>query len=224
MGAKNHCIVMPDTDKDDAINALIGACFGSTGQRCMAISVVVLVGETQEWIPEIVERSKKLTVGPGSADVDIAPLNDANALKRVEGIIERASKDPNQKVLLDGRNVKVEGYPNGNFIGQTIIDNCKPGQEAYDEEVFGPVMNIVRADNFTQALKIINANPYGNGCSIFTESGAVARQFQHEVEAGQIGINLPIPVPLPMFSFTGNKKSYAGTSNFYGKGAINFWT
>ena len=116
-----------------------------------------------------------MTIGPGTANVDIAPINDPNALKRIEGIIERASKDPNQKILLDGRGVKVEGYPNGNFIGQTIIDYSKPGQEAYDEEIFGPVMNIIRVDNFTDALKVINNNPYGNGCSIFTESGAVAR-------------------------------------------------
>jgi malonate-semialdehyde dehydrogenase (acetylating)/methylmalonate-semialdehyde dehydrogenase len=224
MGAKNHCIVMPDADKEDALNALTGACFGSTGQRCMSISVVVLVGETQKWIPDLVEKAKQLSVGAGHENVDIAPLNGKANLERAHGIIERASKDPNQKLLLDGRGVKVAAYPEGNFIGPTILDNSRAGMESYDEEIFGPVMNIVRADNFTDALRTINSNPYGNGCSIFTQDGSVARQFQHEVEAGQIGINLPIPVPLPMFSFSGNKKSYRGTSNFYGKGAVNFWT
>lgn len=144
MGAKNHCIVMPDAEKEDAINALIGACFGSTGQRCMAIAVVVLVGDTQKWIPEIVEKTRKLKVGPGKDNFDIAPLHSKEHQKRVEDLIEDGAK--NATILLDGRGVKVEGYPNGNFVGPTIIDNVKPGMKCYDMEIFGPVMQIVRMD------------------------------------------------------------------------------
>jgi malonate-semialdehyde dehydrogenase (acetylating)/methylmalonate-semialdehyde dehydrogenase len=142
MGAKNHCIVMPDTEKDDCINALIGACFGSTGQRCMAISVVVLVGDSAKWIPDIVEKTKKLSVGAGDQNPDIAPLNNSTHLKKVERLI--ADGEKNGKLLLDGRGVKVAGYPKGNFVGPTIIDHCEKGMACYDEEIFGPVMCIVR--------------------------------------------------------------------------------
>lgn len=219
MGAKNHAIVMPDADKEDTINALIGACFGSTGQRCMAISVAILVGDSQQWIPEIVEKTKKLTVGPGSQNVDIAPLNNKDALSRVNNLIDLGGKQ-GAKVLLDGRNYKVQGYDRGNFVGPTIIDGVKPGMSVYDEEIFGPVMIIVRSNTIQEAIDLINNNRYGNGVAIFTRNGNTARKFQHEIEAGQVGINLPIPVPLPMFSFTGNKDSFMGVSNFYGKGAV----
>lgn len=222
MGAKNHCIVMPDCEKEDAINALVGACFGSTGQRCMAISVVVLVGDAQQWIPEIVEKAKSLKVGPGSGNFDITPLQSATHLKNVNRLI--ADGEKNATLLLDGRGVKVEGYPNGNWIGPTVIDNVKQGMVCYEEEVFGPVMQIVRLDNLNDAIAFVNANKWGNGSSIFTKNGHSARKFQTEIECGQVGINLPIPVPLPMFSFTGNKASMWGTSNFYGKGAVQFNT
>lgn len=223
MGAKNHAIIMPDAEKEDAINALIGACFGSTGQRCMAISVAVIVGDAQQWIPEIVERSRKLTIGPGEGNFDIAPLITAQSKQRVEALIETASKQ-GAKVLLDGRGVKVPGYEKGNFVGQTVIDHVKPGMSVYDEEIFGPVMIIVRASTLQEAIDLINRNEWGNGTAIFTSNGHTARKFQHEIEATQIGINLPIPVPLPMFSFTGGKNSFRGVSNFYGKGAVSFFT
>jgi malonate-semialdehyde dehydrogenase (acetylating)/methylmalonate-semialdehyde dehydrogenase len=223
MGAKNHAIIMPDADKDDAINAMIGACFGSAGQRCMAISVSVMVGESQDWIPEIVERTKGLTIGAGVDNKDISPLNTRAALERAHKIIAQSEKD-GSKILLDGRNPKVPGYPNGNFLGATIIDHSGPGLASYDEEIFSPVMVIVRVDTMQEAINLINSNKYGNGVAIFTRSGGNARKFQHEIQAGQIGINLPIPVPLPMFSFTGNKASMWGTSNFYGKGAVAFNT
>lgn len=223
MGAKNHAIVMPDAEKDDAINALIGACFGSSGQRCMAISVAVMVGESQNWIPEIVEKSKGLTVGPGQENKDIAPMNNKAALERAVKIISSSESD-GSKILLDGRGVKVPGYEGGNWLGPTIIDHAQPGIPCYDEEVFAPVMVIVRANTMDEAIKLINDHKYGNGVAIFTKSGGNARKFQHEIEAGQVGINLPIPVPLPMFSFTGNKASMWGTANFYGKGAVQFYT
>jgi len=222
MGAKNHSIVMPDCDKEDALNALTGACFGSTGQRCMAISVVVLVGDAQKWVPELVEKAKTLKVGPGIDNFDICPLNSVDHLKRVEALI--ADGEKNGELLLDGRGVKVAGYPKGNWVGPTIIDHCKAGMACYDEEIFGPVMNIVRVDTVQEAIDFINANKWGNGTSIFTKNGHVARKYQNEIEAGQVGINLPIPVPLPMFSFTGNKASMWGNANFYGKGAVTFNT
>lgn len=223
MGAKNHGIIMPDCDKEDSINAMIGATFGSAGQRCMAISVSVMVGESQEWIPEIVEKAKSMTIGAGVDNKDISPLNTKAALEKARQIIGEAESQ-GAKILLDGRNVKVPGYENGNFLGQTIIDNVKPGMSCYDLEIFAPVMLIVRVDTLQEAIDTVNANKWGNGVAIFTRSGGHARKFQHEIEAGQIGINLPIPVPLPMFSFTGNKSSMWGTSNFYGKGAVSFFT
>lgn len=223
MGAKNHCIVLPDADKEDCINALVGAAFGSTGQRCMAISVVVLVGETKNWVPEFIEKAKKLKVGPGNdPTVDIAPMNSEESLKRVERLIESGSKEA--RLLLDGRGVKVAGFPKGNFIGPSIIDNVSPGMECYDEEIFGPVMIITYVDTYKDAIDLVNSNRYGNGTAIFTRSGSAARKFQREIEAGQVGINLPIPVPLPMFSFTGNKNSFMGSNNFYGKSGVSFFT
>jgi malonate-semialdehyde dehydrogenase (acetylating)/methylmalonate-semialdehyde dehydrogenase len=163
-----------------------------------------------------------LKVGPGKDNFDIAPLQNAAHLKNVERLI--ADGEKNAKLLLDGRGVKVEGYPKGNWVGPTIIDHCGKGMACYEEEIFGPVMNIVRMDNLQNAIDFINSNKWGNGSSIFTKNGHTARKFQTEIEAGQVGINLPIPVPLPMFSFTGNKASMWGTANFYGKGAVTFNT
>ena len=222
MGAKNHCIVMPDADKNDAINGVIGACFGSTGQRCMALSVVIMVGDSAQWIPEIVEKSKTLTVGAGWDNPDVTPLQNAEHMAKVERLIEDGAK--NAEVILDGRGVKVEGYPNGNFVGPTIIDHVRKGIDCYEQEIFGPVMQIVRCETLQEAIDFINENRWGNGTAIFTKNGHVARKFQTDIEAGQVGINLPIPVPLPMFSFTGNKASMWGVSNFYGKGAVQFNT
>lgn len=222
MGAKNHAVILPDADKEDTLNAIVGASFGSSGQRCMALTVVVLVGESQEWIPEIVERAKNLKVGAGVEDLDICPMNSKSGLEKVEYLIGEGEKEAT--LLLDGRNIKVDGYPNGNFVGASIIDNVQPGMKVYDEEIFGPVMCIVRCDTFQDAIDLVNENPYGNGTAIFTRSGSAARKYQREIESGQVGINLPIPVPLPMFSFTGNKNSILGPSNFYGKEGLRFNT
>ena len=182
MGAKNHAIIMPDADKEDAINSLIGACFGSTGQRCMAITVAILVGDSQKWIPEIVERTRKLTTGAGITNSDIAPLISKDSKLRVEKLIAAGAKEA--KLLLDGRGIKVDGYPNGNFVGPTIIDQVTPGMEVYDNEIFGPVMILTRVDTLQQAIDLINSNAYGNGTAIFTKSGHTARKFQHEIECG----------------------------------------
>ena len=176
MGAKNHAIVMADADREDAVNALIGACYGSTGQRCMAISTIVMVGDAAEWIPDLVEQSKKLTVGKGVDNYDIAPLITKESLDRITGILAKSDSD-GSKIILDGRNVKVEGAPNGNFLGPTIVDHAKPGLACYDEEIFGPVMVIVRVKTLDDAINLINANQYGNGVAIFTRSGGHARKF-----------------------------------------------
>jgi malonate-semialdehyde dehydrogenase (acetylating)/methylmalonate-semialdehyde dehydrogenase len=222
MGAKNHAIIMPDADKEDTINALIGACFGSTGQRCMAISVAIMVGDSQNWIPEIVERTKKLSVGAGVNNADIAPLITKESKERVEKLIESGTKQA--KVLLDGRGIKVPGFEKGNFVGPSVIDYVKPGMDVYDQEIFGPVMVIVRVDTLQEAIDLMNNHACGNGGAIFTKNGHTARKFQHETDCGQVGINLPIPVPLPMFSFTGSKASFWGISNFYVKGSVQLYT
>ena len=167
---------MPDADKEDAINAMIGACFGSTGQRCMAISVSVMVGESAEWIPEIIEKTRKLSIGPGLENKDIAPLNNRASVERVHRIL-KASDTDGSKILLDGRDVKVEGHPNGNWVGPTIIDHAKPGMACVEEEIFGPVMVIMRVDTLQEAIDAVNSNKYGNGVAIFTKSGGHARKF-----------------------------------------------
>lgn len=176
MGAKNHAIIMPDADKEDAMNAMVGACFGSTGQRCMAISVSVMVGSSQDWIPEILEKTKSLSVGPGGDNSDIAPLNTKEALATLHKHLDQTEKEGG-KIILDGRNHSVEGLPRGNWIGPTIVDHAKPGMACYENELFAPVMVIVRVDTLDEAIKVINSNKYGNGVAIFTKSGGNARKF-----------------------------------------------
>lgn len=177
MGAKNHAILMPDADREDAINAMVGACFGSTGQRCMAISVSVMVGDTaDEWLPEIIEKTKNLSVGSGATNHDIAPLNTKQQLDTLHQQIAE-SEAQGAKIVLDGRNPKVDGLPNGNWIGPTIIDHATPGMACYENELFAPVMVICRVKTLDEAIKLVNANPWGNGVAIFTKSGGNARKF-----------------------------------------------
>ncbi|PVU89404.1 hypothetical protein BB561_005374 [Smittium simulii] len=223
-GAKNHGIIMPDANKEQAINSLVGAAFGAAGQRCMALSTAVFVGEAQEWIDELVDRASKLKVGGGfESDSDVGPLISKDALKRAENLIQSA-KDEGANILLDGRQPIVQEYPNGNFLAPTVIDNVTTNMQCYQQEIFAPVLVILRADTLDEAIEITNRNRYGNGAAIFTQSGSSARKFESQIEAGQIGINVPIPVPLPMFSFTGNKASFLGDANFYGRSGINFYT
>ncbi|KAF9260222.1 Methylmalonate-semialdehyde dehydrogenase [Marasmius fiardii PR-910] len=223
MGAKNHAVVMPDANKDQALNALLGAACGAAGQRCMAISVAVLVGTAQKFLPDLIERAKKLKVSQGfEKGAEFGPVTTPAAKSRIEGLITSVEKEGG-KILLDGRGAQVPGFPNGNFVGATIIE-VSPGMAAYKEEIFGPVLSILYASTLDEAISLVNANLYGNGAAIFTQSGPIARRFETEIEAGQIGINVPIPVPLPMFSWTGNKASFLGDINFYGKGGINFYT
>lgn len=213
VGAKNHAILMPDADKRQAIDAVLGAAFGAAGQRCMALSVVLLVGEAKSWQEDLVNAAK--TIKPG---LDYGPLVTPESLQRVHQILENTS------LLLDGR--KCESLPDtkGNWIGPSIIGDVTAEMLCYKQEIFGPVLLVRHEESLDSAISFINANPYGNGASIFTSSGESARRFQHEVEAGQLGVNVPIPVPLPMFSFTGSKGSVFGESHFYGKAGVSFYT
>jgi malonate-semialdehyde dehydrogenase (acetylating)/methylmalonate-semialdehyde dehydrogenase len=224
MAAKNHAVILPDAQKQRTLDSLAGAAFGATGQRCMALPVAIFVGEAQNWIPELAEKAKKLTVGPGHMNVDIGPVVTKDSKKRIEMLIEKGISQ-GAKLLVDGRNPKIpEGFESGNYIGATILDNVKPGMACYDEEIFGPVLSIIRVDTLDDAIALTNSNQYGNGCALFTSSGPAARKFQFEVDVGQIGVNLPIPVPPPFFSFTGSKASFIGASNFYGKNGIKFYS
>src|ERR1700686_2390475 len=217
MGAKNHAVVMPDANKEQTLNALVGATFGAAGQRCMAPSVTVLVGEAQKWIPEIVAKAKTLKVNAGvEKGTDVGPVVSKNAKNRILGLVEDGIKE-GAKLELDGRGVKVPGYEQGKFIGPTVFSAVTPEMKIYTTEIFGPVMVIIGVDSLDEAITLINNNPFGNGTGIFTQSGAVARKFQSEIDVGQVGINVPIPVPVPIFSFTGSRGSKLGDLGPYGK-------
>lgn len=224
LGAKNHGVILADANKNATLNALVGAAFGAAGQRCMALSVAVFVGDAGKWIPELVERAKALKVAQGNeADADLGPLVTPEAKTRVCGLVQSAI-DEGAEILLDGREIKVAGYEEGNFVGPTILNNVTTDMKSYKTEIFGPVLQCMTVPTLDDAIELINANPYGNGVALFTNSGAAARKFQSDIDCGQVGINVPIPVPLPMFSFTGSRASIQGDMNFYGKSGIQFYT
>ncbi|KAK2707923.1 hypothetical protein QYM36_015566 [Artemia franciscana] len=224
MGAKNHGVIIPDASKENTLNQLVGAAFGAAGQRCMALSTAIFVGNANNWIPELIERSKQLKVNAGhEPGTDVGPVISPQSKNRILDIIEKSIKE-GAKCILDGRNITVPGYERGNFVGPTILTNVTTDMTCYKEEVFGPVLVILSVDTMDEAINIINRNPYGNGTAIFTTNGATARKFVSEVDVGQVGVNVPIPVPLPMFSFTGSRGSFLGDANFYGKQGINFYT
>ncbi|SJX60249.1 probable methylmalonate-semialdehyde dehydrogenase (acylating), mitochondrial precursor [Sporisorium reilianum f. sp. reilianum] len=223
LGAKNHAILMPDANKNFALNSIAGAAFGAAGQRCMALSVVVAVGEAQSWVPELVERAKQLKVSGGFEEgADLGPLISPQARERVRSLTGSVEHEGG-KILLDGRDFSCPEYPNGNFVGPSVIE-AAPGMKAYDQEIFGPTLVVLKADTLDQAVDYINTNRYGNGAAIFTTNGATARKFEKTVNAGQLGVNVPVPVPLPMFAWSGNKGSVMGDIGFYGKSALNFYT
>ncbi|KAL3924838.1 MAG: hypothetical protein SGILL_000793 [Bacillariaceae sp.] len=253
LGAKNHAVVLGDSKREQVVKAIVGAGFGAAGQRCMALSTVIFVGDTKEWIADIVEEAKKLKVGAGfDSHSDLGPLITSESKQRVEGIIGEAVKQ-GAILSLDGRGLAVDRYPDGNFVGPTILSGVKTDNTCYTEEIFGPALVCLEADTLDDAISIINENPFGNGCAIFTGSGAAARKFTHSVDVGQVGVNgewywsycvrfekslfaeanhrssllslaVPIPVPLPMFSFTGSRASFLGDINFYGKSGVQFYT
>ncbi len=224
MGAKNHMVIMPDANKDRAINDLLGSAFGAAGQRCMANPVTILVGKTQEWLPEIVERAKVMKVGAGcQAGVDLGPVISVDAKKRILALVDQGVAQ-GAKLLVDGRHCQVADYPLGNFIGPCLFTNVTTEMEIYRQEIFGPVLCVLTVDTLDEAIEIINANPNGNGTAIFTSSGWAARKFENEIDVGQVGINVPIAVPVAYFSFTGSRASKLGDLGPNGKQVVSFWT
>ncbi len=223
-GAKNHMVIMPDAPKDQVLSNLVGASCGAAGQRCMAISVAVFVGESKAWIGELAEQMAALRPGYWSdAGAAYGPVISPQAKARVLGLIAQGKAEGAQ-CLVDGSDCTVEGYPDGNWVGPTLFSGVTPQMAIYREEIFGPVLVCMEVDTLDEAIALVNASPYGNGTSIFTRSGGAARHYQHAVEVGQVGINVPIPVPLPFFSFTGWKGSFYGDLHAYGKQAVRFYT
>ncbi|MDC8830972.1 CoA-acylating methylmalonate-semialdehyde dehydrogenase [Alteromonas gilva] len=223
-GAKNHTVVMPDANKQHVINNLVGASVGAAGQRCMAISVAVFVGESQQWIDELAKNIAD--VKPGlwhDSEAGFGPLISAAAKHRVLELIA-SGKQQGANCVVDGSDFQVEGFEQGHWIGPTVFRDVTTDMRIYQEEIFGPVLCCISVDTLDEALALVNANPYGNGTSIFTASGAAARKYQSQVTVGQVGINVPIPVPLPFFSFTGWKNSFFGDLHAYGKQAVRFYT
>lgn len=223
-GAKNHSVIMPDANKSKVLNNLVGASVGAAGQRCMAISVAVFVGESANWIPELAELLAE--VKPGLWDdksAGFGPLISPQAKARVLDLIQQG-KDAGATCLVDGSEFTLDGYEQGNWVGPTVFAGVTADMAIYQQEIFGPVLCCMQVDTLEEALALVNANPFGNGTSIFTASGAAARHYQSNVEVGQVGINVPIPVPLPFFSFTGWKNSFYGDLHAYGKQAIRFYT
>ncbi|OXA57654.1 Methylmalonate-semialdehyde dehydrogenase [acylating], mitochondrial [Folsomia candida] len=223
MGAKCHGVIMPDAD-EKSIGQLVGAGFGMAGQKCMTLCVAIFVGEAKNRIPELVELSKKIKVNAGhETDAQLGPVVSPESKERICKLVQ-SGIDEGAKIVLDGRNPVVPGYEKGNFIGPTILTGVKPNMTCYKKELFGPVIEVMTVDTLDEAIKVINSNPYGNGTVIFTKSGSAARKFTHEVDVGQIGVNVPVPIPLPMFSFTGSRGSFLGDLNFTGKAGMEFYT
>ncbi|MES2075658.1 MAG: CoA-acylating methylmalonate-semialdehyde dehydrogenase [Pseudomonadota bacterium] len=224
MGAKNHAVVLPDANRQQTLDNLAGAAFGAAGQRCMALSVLVLVGAARDWLPELVARAQTLTLNAGAeAGADIGPLISPAAKARVVKLIGLGVEE-GATLLLDGRAPTVAGYRDGNFVGPTVFADVSADMRIYTEEIFGPVLCVMQAATLQDAIAIVNANPNGNGVALFTQSGAAARSFQEEVDVGQVGINVPIPVPVPLFSFTGSRASKLGDLGPYGKQVLSFYT
>lgn len=221
-GAKNHMIVLPDADIDMAADAAVSAGYGSAGERCMAISVVVAVGGVGDALVEAIrQRISKLTMGDGAQQVDMGPLITRDHRSRVARYVEEAPKE-GATVVVDGR-VSTPGGE-GFFLAPSLLDEVEPGMKAYDDEIFGPVLSVTRVDTYDEAVRLINENPYGNGTAIFTRDGGVARRFSWDAQAGMVGINVPIPVPAAQFSFGGWKNSLFGDTHIYGREGIKFYT
>jgi len=224
-GAKNHMVVMPDADLDQAVDALIGAAYGSAGERCMAISVAVLVGEAADRIiPKLAERAQTLKIKNGmELDAEMGPLVTRQALERVEGYIATGVGE-GAKLVVDGRGTKVAGHDNGFFTGGTLFDHVTPTMKIYKEEIFGPVLSCVRVPDLAAAIDLVNAHEFGNGVACFTSDGHVAREFSRRVQIGMVGINVPIPVPMAWHGFGGWKKSMFGDMHAYGEEGVRFYT
>lgn len=222
-GAKNHMVVLPDADLEAAADAAVSAAYGSAGERCMAISVLVPVGDIADELNALIrKRIDALTIGPGTdQQSDMGPLITREARGRVASYLDSAVAD-GATVVADGRDTAFDG--DGFFIGVSLVDHVRPGMAVYDDEIFGPVLSVVRADTYEEAVDLINQNPYGNGAAIFTRDGRAAREFEFDVEAGMVGVNVPVPVPVGFYSFGGWKKSLFGDAHIYGPESIHFYT
>ncbi len=225
-GAKNHMIIMPDADMDQTVDALIGAGYGSAGERCMAISVAVPVGEetANRLVERLIPRVESLKVGPSTdSSADFGPLVTKQALERVKGYVDAGVKE-GAKLLVDGRGFTMQGYENGYYMGGCLFDHVTPEMKIYKEEIFGPVLSVVRAKTYENAIKLANDHEYGNGVAIFTRDGDAARDFASRVQVGMVGVNVPIPVPIAYYTFGGWKASSFGDLNQHGPDAFRFYT
>ena len=225
-GAKNHAIVMPDADIDNAVNALMGAAYGSCGERCMAISVVVAVGDNiaDEIVSKLTEQLKDLKVGPGTDNsMEMGPLISKEHMQKVAGYIGLAAQE-GAELVVDGRQLTVEGYEHGYFLGGSLIDKARPGMKVYEDEIFGPVLCVVRVETMQEAMDLINSHEYGNGTCIFTRDGEAAHYFCDNIQAGMVGVNVPLPVPVAFHSFGGWKRSLFGDLYAYGPDSVRFYT
>ncbi len=224
-GAKNHAIVLPDAELDFTANAIMGAAYGSAGERCMAISTVVAVGNVADaLVAKLKERAEKLVVGPGNGEgIDMGPVISSQHRDKIVGYIDSGVAQ-GATLVTDGRGIKVSGHENGFFVGPTLFDNVTTAMTIYQEEIFGPVLIVLRVATFDDAINMVNSNQYANGTAIFTSSGAAARRFQNEIEVGMVGINVPIPVPMAFFSFGGWKSSLFGDLHMHGMEGVTFYT
>jgi malonate-semialdehyde dehydrogenase (acetylating) / methylmalonate-semialdehyde dehydrogenase len=224
-GAKNHAIVLPDADLDYASDHLVASAFGSAGERCMAVSATVAVGSSADALVDVVsEKARKVSVGAGrDAGSEMGPVVTAEAKQRIEGLIG-AGQRQGARLAVDGRGLVVPGYEQGFFVGPTVIDAVTPEMEVYREEIFGPVLSVLRADSVDEAIALVNANPYGNGTAVFTDSGEAARRFVRGVKVGMVGVNVPIPVPMAYYSFGGWKDSLFGDKHVHGPEGVSFYT
>ena len=224
-GAKNHCVVMPDCDLDQAVNGLMGAAYGSAGERCMAQSVAVAVGSIgDELVSELSKKVEKLKVGPGmDKSSEMGPLVTKEHLEKVTGYVDLGIKE-GANLVVDGRKMKLQGYENGFYIGGCLFDNVTKDMRIYKEEIFGPVLSVVRVDDFNEATKLVNDHEFGNGTSIYTRDGDVGRTFASKIKVGMVGINIPIPVPVAHHSFGGWKRSLFGDQHMHGPEGVRFYT
>jgi malonate-semialdehyde dehydrogenase (acetylating) / methylmalonate-semialdehyde dehydrogenase len=224
-GAKNHMVVLPDADMELAADAAVSAGYGSAGERCMAISVVVTVGDAADrLLPKVVERIAKLRTGPGmDPDSEMGPLVTPEHRDKVVGLIDQGVAE-GAELLVDGRGFAPDGFEGGFYVAPTLFDRVSPDMEIYKHEIFGPVLSVVRVEHYEDALAMINRNPYGNGTAVFTNDGGAARKFQSEIQVGMVGVNVPIPVPLSFYSFGGWKSSIFGSHAIYGPEGVHFYT
>ena len=224
-GAKNHAVVLPDADLDFATEAIIGAAYGSAGERCMALSAVVAVGDAGDpLVAKLAARARKISTGPGDApDIEMGPVITCAAKDRITGLIDKGVAE-GAKLVLDGRRPSIPGHADGFFVGPTLFDHVKPAHAIYKEEIFGPVLSVVRAESLDEAIGLVNANPYANGAALFTRSGHAARVFQQDCEVGMAGVNVPIPVPMAFFSFGGWRHSLFGDLHVHGMDGVRFYT